>query len=93
MPSAVSAGAAGHLVELHLVERQMVQRHVADVGYVDALAEGRGGHEHQQVVVAEHGLDAGALGAGEVGVVEADHEREARHASAQMAREGHGLLP
>ena len=88
----IAPGPAAHLVELHVAEGQMIQHHVPDVGNVDPFPEGRGGHEHLQVVATEQLLDALALVAGEPRVVEADHAGELRHPPAQHARERHGML-
>ncbi len=87
----IAAGAAAHLVELHLAEGQVVQHHVAHAGDVDALAEGRGGHQHLQAAFAEQRFHALALGSGKPGVVEADKGSDVRLLLAQLAREGDGL--
>ena len=88
----VAARAAAHLVELDLVERQVVQHHVADVGDVHPFAEGRCRHEHRQRVRAEQLFDALALRARKACVVEADERCQLRHPLAQSARHGHRLL-
>ena len=74
----IAPGPTAHLVELHVAEGQMVQHHVPDVGDIHPFSEGRGGHEHLQVVATEQLLDALALVAGEPRVVEADHAGELR---------------
>ena len=89
---AVTPRTTAHLVKLDLVERQVVEHHMADVGNVDALSKRGGGHEHFERICSEQLLDALALGAGEACVVEADQRSHLRHALAQRPRHRHGSL-
>ncbi len=53
----VPARAAGHLVELDVVEGQMVEHDVADVRDVDTLAERAGRDDHGHLAGAKRTLD------------------------------------
>ncbi len=89
---AVAPRAAAHLVELDLVERQVVEHHVPDVGDVDPFTERGGRDEDHEVVVAEQILDHLAFATRKARVVKADEARELGDAAAQHARQRDRLL-
>ena len=68
---AVASGAAGFLVVALDVFGQIVMDDEADIGFVDAHAEGDGGADDADFVAQEKFLVLGALAAGQSGVVRA----------------------
>ena len=53
---------AGHLVELDVIERQVIQDDMLDIGNVDTLAEGARGDDAAQLPFPEGILDSLAVG-------------------------------
>ncbi len=89
----VAACPTRHLVELDIVEGQVVEHDVADIGDVNALAKGARRDDHAHVAGPEGVLNRMADRAGEPPVVERRVPREFGYAFAQKARKPHGSIP